>query len=219
MPEIEETPPTRTPPSQGQIENDIFEEHLELWWSREPVKSIVCYGLAVILILACSIGGIVLLSSTVSRSGEWRLVVGAILCILALLILLKQLLSSAIQDMQCVQSRDRIDMLKSGGFSDTLVFLISAIIILTCGVSLFILSFTSENPGSATILLTMHTVGVVLIAFGVLILFGLLMYVLVILYKSCVSSRGLQIRDINVFSISGQLGRSRNTTSSTANLI
>uniref|UniRef100_A0A8C5QDJ9 Transmembrane protein 125 n=1 Tax=Leptobrachium leishanense TaxID=445787 RepID=A0A8C5QDJ9_9ANUR len=199
--------------------DDILQEHTELWWSREPIKSIVCYTFSVLLILACGIGGIVLLSTATSRSAEWRLAVGSTLCILALLVLLKQLLSSAVQDMHCIQSRDRIDMLKSGGFSDTLVFLISGTIILIIGVVVFVLSYTGETSGPTAVLLTMHSVGLALIITGVVVLCSLLVYVLVILCKPCASSRGPNIRNANIFSISGQLSGSQTTTSSMANLI
>ncbi|CAH2310490.1 transmembrane 125 [Pelobates cultripes] len=213
------TTTSRTPPNQEQMEDEILQEHMELWWSRDPVRSIVCYTTSVLLILACGIGGIVLLSTTTSRSGEWRLAIGSMLCILALLILLKQLLSSAIQDMHCIQSRERIDMLKSGGFSDILIFLFSGLIIFISGVVLYILSFTGDIGGYGTVLITMHSVGLALLIIGAIILLGLLVYVLVMLYWSCVSSRGPQIRNINIFSVSGQLSGSSNTTSSMANLI
>ncbi|OCT84883.1 transmembrane protein 125 [Xenopus laevis] len=215
-----ETAPPRTPPDPRRMQNDILEEHTELWWFRQPVKSVLCYTLAVLLILACGVGGIVLLSTTTSRSGEWRMAIGATLCILALLVLLKQLLSSAVQDMHCVQRRDHIDMLKSGGLSDTVVFVCSAIIILACGVALLVLSFSGETPGSSTVLITMHTVGVALITVGVVMLFAILIYVIVIICKSCASSR-FHPRNINVFFISGQLSGThlQNTTSSMANLI
>ncbi|KAE8609816.1 hypothetical protein XENTR_v10011918 [Xenopus tropicalis] len=212
--------PPRTPPDPRRMQNDILEEHTELWWFREPVKSILCYTLAVVLILACGVGGIVLLSTTTSRSGEWRMAIGATLCILALLVLLKQLLSSAVQDMHCVQRREHIDMLKSGGLSDTVVFVCSSIIILVCGVVLLVLSFSGETPGSSTVLITMHTVGVILITVGVVMLFAILVYMIVIICKSCVSSR-FHPRNISVFFISGQLSGThlQNPTSSMANLI
>ncbi|OCT82633.1 transmembrane protein 125 [Xenopus laevis] len=215
-----ELPPPRTPPDPRRMQNDVLEEHTELWWSKEPVKSVLCYTVAVLLILACGIGGIVLLSTTTSRSGEWRMAIGATLCILALLVLLKQLLSSAVQDMHCVQRRDHIDMLKSGGLSDTVVFGCSAIIILVCGVVLLVLSFSGETPGSTTVLITMHTVGVILITVGVVMLFAILIYVIVIICKSCASSR-FHPRNISVFFISGQLSGThlQNATSSMANLI
>ncbi|KAG8548990.1 hypothetical protein GDO81_023248 [Engystomops pustulosus] len=218
MSSIDELPPPRASPNQEHIQNEALEEHTELWWSREPVKSIVCYSFSVILILACGIGGIVLLSSTTSQSGEWRLAVGVTLCILALLVLLKQLLSSAIQDMQCLTRRDHINMLKSGGMSDTLVFLISSIIILACGIVLLILSFAGETPGFPPFLVTMHSVGVSLVVVGSLLLSGVVVFILLLVCRSCFPNR-FHPRNMWVFSISGQLHQRQNTTSSLANLI
>uniref|UniRef100_A0A8C4T5P3 Uncharacterized protein n=1 Tax=Erpetoichthys calabaricus TaxID=27687 RepID=A0A8C4T5P3_ERPCA len=60
-----------------------------------------------------------LLSTTSSISSRVALGVGMMLCLLALLVLLKQLLSSAIQDMQ----------LHSGGLSDHLVILLTGLIL------------------------------------------------------------------------------------------
>ncbi|XP_056388997.1 transmembrane protein 125 [Hyla sarda] len=218
MSSIDELPPPRASPNQERIQSDALEEHTELWWSREPVKSILCYSFSVLLILACGIGGIVLLSTTTSPSGEWRMGVGATLCILALLVLLKQLLSSAIQDMQCLTRREHINMLKSGGLSDSLVFLVSSLVILACGVALLVLSFTGDPPGYPSILVTMHTVGVTLVVVGLVIILGLFIFLLVIYCRPCCSRR-FSPRNIGVFSISGQLHQRQNTTSSLANLI
>ncbi|KAF2984392.1 hypothetical protein EK904_003335, partial [Melospiza melodia maxima] len=85
MPELAELSSPRTPADADHIQRNILEEHVELWWFQDPKKSILCYGMAVVLILACGIGGIILLYSTSSRSGEWRLAVGTTLCLLALL--------------------------------------------------------------------------------------------------------------------------------------
>lgn len=218
MADVDALRPPRAPPDQDRMQTEALEEHTELWWFRQPVKSILCYCLAVLLILACGIGGIVLLSTTTSRSGEWRLGVGATLCILSLLILLKQLLSSAIQDMQCVTRRRHIDMLKSGGLSDFIVFLVSAIIILVCGVVLLVLSFSGETPGFPPFLVTMHTVGVTLVVIGALLLVAVVTFELVVLCRSCAPNR-FHPRNMNIFSVSGQLTQRQNTTSSLANLI
>lgn len=206
------------PPDPQRMQADALEEHTELWWSRQPVKSISCYFLAVLLIIACGIGGIVLLSTTTSRSGEWRLAVGATLCILALLILLKQLLSSAVQDMHCISRREHIEILKSGGLSDVVMFLISALVILVCGVVLLALSSSGESPGFPPFLVTMHSVGVVLVVVGVFIIAAVVTFELVKVCKSC-APRRFHPRNVNVFSISGPLAQRQNTTSSLANLI
>ncbi|NWY74084.1 TM125 protein, partial [Erithacus rubecula] len=200
---------------------NILEEHVELWWFQDPKKSILCYGMAVVLILACGIGGIILLYSTSSRSGEWRLAVGTTLCLLALLVLLKQLLSSAIQDMNCIRSRDQIELLKSGGFSDCLVLLLSALVLLVCGVVLTILSTTTTTQLSpARPLASMFTSGVILLTAGSAILLCLLLYLL------CTSCRraapgSLETGEIRIFTISGRLAGNRRLppTSSMANLI
>ncbi|KAL8178851.1 UNVERIFIED_CONTAM: hypothetical protein K2H54_057207 [Gekko kuhli] len=130
MPELERLDGSRPPANADQIQRNILEEHVELWWFQQPRKSFLCYGVAVALILACGVGGIALLYSTSSRSGEWRLAVGTTLCLLALLVLLKQLLSSAIQDMNCIRSREQVELLKSGGASDCAVLLLTALVLL-----------------------------------------------------------------------------------------
>ncbi|NWX94850.1 TM125 protein, partial [Nothoprocta ornata] len=199
---------------------NILEEHVELWWFQDPKKSILCYGVAVVLILACGIGGIILLYSTSSRSGEWRLAVGTTLCLLALLVLLKQLLSSAIQDMNCIRSRDQIELLKSGGFSDCLVLLLSALVLLICGIVLTVLSTTRMQLSPLQPLGSMFTSGIILLAAGSTILLSLLLYVLC---TSCCQAapRGLDTGEISVFTISGRLAANRRLppTSSMANLI
>uniref|UniRef100_A0A8B9V891 Transmembrane protein 125 n=1 Tax=Anas zonorhyncha TaxID=75864 RepID=A0A8B9V891_9AVES len=208
------------PGGTGLCSRNILEEHVELWWFQDPKKSILCYGVAVVLILACGIGGIILLYSTSSRSGEWRLAVGTTLCLLALLVLLKQLLSSAIQDMNCIRSRDQIELLKSGGLSDCLVLLLSALVLLVCGVVLTILSTTTMQLSPARPLASMFTSGIVLLVSGSIILLCLLLY---LLYTSCCQAapRGLETGEIRVFTISGRLAANRRLppTSSMANLI
>ncbi|KYO25064.1 transmembrane protein 125 [Alligator mississippiensis] len=220
MPELEQLSAPRAPVDAGHIQRNLLEEHVELWWFQDPKRSILCYGVAVVLILACGAGGIVLLYSTSSRSGEWRLAVGTTLCLLALLVLLKQLLSSAIQDMNCIRSRDQIELLKSGGFSDCIMLLLSALVLLVCGVVLTILSTTTMQLSPARPLASMFTSGVVLVATGAAILFCLLLY---LLWMSCCPPvpHDLDSRDISVFTISGQLATNRRlpATSSMANLI
>uniref|UniRef100_A0A8U7M8A0 Uncharacterized protein n=1 Tax=Corvus moneduloides TaxID=1196302 RepID=A0A8U7M8A0_CORMO len=194
--------------SQPSLGGGLNPKHVELWWFQDPKKSILCYGMAVVLILACGIGGIILLYSTSSRSGEWRLAVGTTLCLLALLVLLKQLLSSAIQDMNCIRSRDQIELLKSGGFSDCLVLLLSALVLLVCGLS------------PARPLASMFTSGVILLTAGSAILLCLLLY---LLCTSCcrAAPRSLETGEIRIFTISGRLAGNRRLppTSSMANLI
>ncbi|XP_025889003.1 transmembrane protein 125 isoform X2 [Nothoprocta perdicaria] len=193
MPELAELSTPRTPADADHIQRNILEEHVELWWFQDPKKSILCYGVAVVLILACGIGGI---------------------------ILLKQLLSSAIQDMNCIRSRDQIELLKSGGFSDCLVLLLSALVLLVCGIVLTVLSTTRMQLSPLQPLGSMFTSGIILLAAGSTILLSLLLYVLC---TSCCQAapRGLDTGEISVFTISGRLAANRRLppTSSMANLI
>nr|XP_028589647.1 transmembrane protein 125 [Podarcis muralis]XP_028589648.1 transmembrane protein 125 [Podarcis muralis]XP_028589650.1 transmembrane protein 125 [Podarcis muralis]XP_028589651.1 transmembrane protein 125 [Podarcis muralis] len=223
MPELEPLGVPRPPANASRIQRNILEEHVELWWFQEPRKSFVCYGVAVALILACGVGGIALLYSTSSRSGEWRLAVGTTLCLLALLVLLKQLLSSAIQDMNCIRSREQVALLKSGGASDCAVLLVTALVLLVCGTVLTVLSTTSvgSNPTAQRPLASMFVSGIVLTASGAIILLSLLLY---LMWTSCCSAVPPN-RDAGdnstLFTISGRISADRRLapTSSTANLI
>uniref|UniRef100_A0A672HH10 Transmembrane protein 125 n=1 Tax=Salarias fasciatus TaxID=181472 RepID=A0A672HH10_SALFA len=219
MPELDNFPPLRETggPEVGhngqadpaQIQNNILEEQVELWWFRDPGKSLLCYCVAVLLILGCGLGGVGLLSTTTSVSSEWRLGAGTALCLLALGVLLKQLLSSAVQDMNCVRSRRRIDMLKSGGLSDLLVVLITGLSLLICGGVLLPLN-------------DMYISGVVLLAGGGAAVVGVGMYsVVVVLLERTRHGRRFVDRVLNIFTISGHIDRQarRETTSSLANLL
>ncbi|XP_069498548.1 transmembrane protein 125 [Ambystoma mexicanum] len=220
MAEMEEVYPPRVPVDPGRMRRNILDEHIELWWTREPRKSILCYSMAVLVIILCGVGGIVLLASTSSRSGEWRMAVGSSLCILALLILMKQLLSSAVQDMNCIQSRDQIDMLKSGGLSDSLVLLVSALLILVCGIILVVLASSTPQASDARPLTAMFSVGVTLTSAGSMLLFGVLVY-LAAIFLCPGGTSAINRRTIGVFTISGRLSgnQRRETSSSMANLI
>lgn len=220
MERMEEASHPRAPFDPHRMERNILDEHIELWWAREPRKSILCYSVAVLVILLCGVGGILLVNSTSSHSSEWRLAVGSTLCILALLILMKQLLSSAVQDMNCISSRDQIDTLKSGGFSDSIVLLISAIIILVCGTSLVVLDNSTSQVGDRRHLTTKFSVGVALATIGSLLFLAVLVYLLVN-YFCPIGTRGINRGHIGVFTISGRLAenRRRETSSSMANLL
>uniref|UniRef100_A0A669D7V8 Transmembrane protein 125 n=1 Tax=Oreochromis niloticus TaxID=8128 RepID=A0A669D7V8_ORENI len=219
MPELDNLPPAREarspelglngPADPAQIQHSILEEQVELWWFRDPGKSVLCYCVAVILILGCGLGGVGLLSTTTSVSSEWRLGTGTALCLLALGVLLKQLLSSAVQDMNCVRSRQRIDMLKSGGLSDLLVVLITGLSLLICGGVLLPLN-------------DMYISGVVLLAGGGAAVVGVGIYsVVVILLERTRHGRRFVDRVLHIFTVSGHMDRHarRETTSSLANLI
>ncbi|CAL8343797.1 unnamed protein product [Merluccius merluccius] len=125
-------------------------EQVELRWTHRPRHSLLCYCASVALVVGLGAGGVGLLSATTtSLSGEWRLGVGTTLCLLALLVLLKQLLSSAIQDMNCVRSRRRIDQLRSGGRADPLLMLAAGLAVLACGAALLCLATASGGQTSA----------------------------------------------------------------------
>lgn len=232
MPELDNFPPLSGPRSPelglngpadpAQIQHSILEEQVELWWFRDPGKSLLCYCVAVLLILGCGLGGVGLLSTTTSVSSEWRLGAGTALCLLALGVLLKQLLSSAVQDMNCVRSRRRIDMLKSGGLSDLLVVLITGLSLLICGGVLLRLALANHMPKPGQALNDMYISGVVLLAGGGAAVVGVGIYsVVVILLERTRHGRRLVDRVLSIFTVSGHMDHQarRETTSSLANLI
>ena len=169
MPELEDFPPQQGP-QQGadpaRIQRSVLDEQVELWWFREPGKSLLCYSVSVLLILGCGLGGVGLLSTTTSVSSEWRLGAGTALCLLALAVLLKQLLSSAVQDMNCIRSRRRIDVLKSGGLSDLLVVLGAGLALVLCGAVLLKLALANHMPKPGQALNDMYVSGVVMLVGG-----------------------------------------------------
>ncbi|KAF7657519.1 hypothetical protein LDENG_00025920 [Lucifuga dentata] len=232
MPELQHFPTLRCPRGPGlglngpadpvQIQHSILEEQVELWWFREPGKSLLCYCVAVLLILGCGLGGVGLLSTTTSVSSEWRLGVGTTLCLLALGVLLKQLLSSAVQDMNCVRSRQQINILKSGGLSDVLVVLITGLSLLICGAVLLHLALANHMPKPGQALNDMYISGVVLLAGGGTAVFGVCVYsVVVTLLERTRHGQRLMDRVVSIFTVSGHMDRRarRETTSSMANLI
>ncbi|XP_077390647.1 transmembrane protein 125 [Festucalex cinctus] len=226
MPELDDIPPLRGPLHGAadpiQIQHGILEEQVELWWFREPGKSLLCYSIAVLLIVGCGLGGVGLLSTTTSVSSEWRLGAGTALCLLALGVLLKQLLSSAVQDMNCIRSRQQIDMLKSGGLSDFLVVLIAGASMLICGGVLLHLALVNHMPKPGQALNDMYISGVVLVTGGGAAVLGVGIYSLVvILLERTRHGRRFVDRILNIFTISGHMDHRarRETTSSLANLI
>ncbi|XP_012672915.2 transmembrane protein 125 [Clupea harengus] len=122
------------------VQRRTLEEQVELWWFGEPRVSLLCYGASVGLVLGLGLAGIGLLSTasaaSTGRSAVWRLGVGSALCLLALAVLLKQLLSSAVQDMGCVRSRRRVELLRSGGRLDTALLLAAGLGAAACGATL-----------------------------------------------------------------------------------
>lgn len=141
----------------------VLEDQVELWWFGQPRHSLLCYCASVALILGLGLGGVGILSTTTSLSGEWRLAVGTTLCLLALAVLLKQLLSSAIQDMNCVHSRRRIEQLRSGGRADPALILAVGLAVVLCGMVLLCLARIGERSRDSGEMLVS---GLVLMAAG-----------------------------------------------------
>uniref|UniRef100_A0A8C5KDB5 Transmembrane protein 125 n=1 Tax=Jaculus jaculus TaxID=51337 RepID=A0A8C5KDB5_JACJA len=213
----------QAPVGQG-LPPDVLAEQVELWWSQQPRRSLLCFSVAVVLVAACGAGGVVLLSSTSSRSGEWRLAVGTVLCLLALLVLVKQLMSSAVQDMNCIRQAHHVALLRSGGGADALVVLLSGLVLLVTGLTL---AGLAAAPAPARPLAAMLSVGIALAALGALLLLGLLLYQVGVSghcphFRAAVpSTHHGHNTSSTVFSISGQLssGQRHETTSSIASLI
>lgn len=203
---------------------DVLAEQVELWWSQQPRRSALCFAVAVGLVAGCGAGGVALLSSTSSRSGEWRLAVGTALCLLALLVLVKQLMSSAVQDMNCIRQPHHVALLRSGGGADTLVVLLSGLVLLVTGLTL---AGLAAGPAPARPLAAMLSVGITLAASGALLLLGLLLYQVAVsghcppTRTAAPATRSDHRGNGSVFSISGQLsaGQRHETTSSIASLI
>lgn len=203
---------------------DVLAEQVELWWSQEPRRSALCFAMAVGLVAGCGAGGVALLASTSSRSGEWRLAVGTVLCLLALLVLVKQLMSSAVQDMNCIRQPQHVALLRSGGGADALVVLLSGLVLLVTGLTL---AGLAAAPAPARPLAVMLSVGIALAASGALLLLGLLLYQVGVsghcprLRAAAPSMHSDHSGSGSVFSISGRLsaGQRHETTSSIASLI
>lgn len=220
MPELSEITSGRSPANPLRIQQSILEDQVELWWFQDLKRSILCYSVAVVLILGTGLGGIVLLSTATSKSSEWRLGVGTVMCLLALGILLKQLLSSAIQDMNCMRNRTQINKLRSGGLIDYLLILIAGSVILICGYVLIILA-NSDPRLSPRSWSDMFIAGVAITLAGSIILLVLLVYS--VIFKFCPhivpgASGGGEL-SIYVISTSTAQGRQREVSSSAANLI
>lgn len=205
------------------MQRHVLEDQVELWWFREPRHSLLCYCASVALILGLGLGGVGLLSTTTSLSGEWRLWVGTTLCLLALTVLLKQLLSSAIQDMNCVRSRRRIDQLKSGGRADPALILAVGLAVMLCGtVLLCVATISSQGHDSKE----MFVFGLVLMAAGAGMTLAVLGYSVLIYLRRRREQRRRMMRRMNrarrlgsqaawVFSVSeGQMSQARRETSS-----
>lgn len=194
----------------GLIHRRVLDEQVELWWFREPRHSLLCYCISVALILGLGFGGVGLLSSTTSLSGKWRLGVGTTLCLLSLAVLLKQLLSSAIQDMNCVRSWRRIEQLKSGGRADPALIMAVGMAVTLCGTVLLCMVPVSGGQDRRDMLVC----GVVLLAAGATLTLAVVAYSVVSFIKKrrqrsrsmMRSSRARRPsgRAVQVFSVSGR---------------
>uniref|UniRef100_A0A8C6U676 Transmembrane protein 125b n=1 Tax=Neogobius melanostomus TaxID=47308 RepID=A0A8C6U676_9GOBI len=187
----------------------VLDEQVELWWFRQPRQSLLCYCASVALILGLGLGGVGLLSTTSSLSGEWRLAVGTVLCLLSLVVLLKQLLSSAIQDMNCVRSRQRIEQLRSGGRVDPALLLAVGTALSLCGTVLLSVGSVKRERDRRDMLLC----GAWLLCAGAALALAVLLYCVLLFFKrSQIRSRThrnhgvrrLSGRTVQVFSVSGQ---------------
>lgn len=222
MSELDDLPPGhhRGHPDPSRIQQDLLEEQVELWWFTEPRKSLLCYSASVALVVGCGVGGVGLLSSTTSLSSEWRLGAGTALCLLALAVVLKQLLSSAVQDMNCVRSRRRIDALKSGGLSDVLVMLLTGLSLLVCGAVLLNVAMAYHMPKPGQALNDMFISGVVLLAGGGVTVVAVAIYSVVVFpLRRTRPEQSLRDRVLGIFTISGTMRGRRETASSLAQLI
>ncbi|XP_040000428.1 transmembrane protein 125-like [Xiphias gladius] len=205
------------------MQRRILEDQVELWWFREPRRSLLCYCASVALILGLGLGGVGLLSTTTSLSGEWRLGVGTTLCLLALAVLLKQLLSSAIQDMNCVHSRRRINQLKSGGRADPALILAVGLAVMLCGtVLLCVATIGSKGHDSREMLVS----GLVLMTAGTGMALAVVGYSVLDYLKRQREQRRRRMMRMNrarrlLFTVSGgQMSQARRETSSSrTNLI
>ncbi|XP_041064548.1 transmembrane protein 125 isoform X2 [Carcharodon carcharias] len=219
MPELSEIMSGRFPANPSRIQHSILEDQVELWWFQDFKRSILCYSVAVILILGTGLGGIVLLSTATGKSSEWRLGVGTVLCLLALAILLKQLLSSAIQDMNCMRNRTQIDKLRSGGLIDYLIILVAGLITLVSGYVLIMLA--NSDPYPVRSWSDMLIAGVAITLAGSIVLLSFLVYSLTCKFCPLIvaSSPNRRVPSVYVISTGNTEARPRELSSSTANLI
>lgn len=80
--------------------------------------------------------GTALLSSTNSYLFRWWLVAGTVFCLLALLVLVKQMMNSVLQYMNCVCQPHYVALICSGGGASALEELLSVPVLLVTGLML-----------------------------------------------------------------------------------
>ncbi|XP_069795129.1 transmembrane protein 125-like [Narcine bancroftii] len=208
------------PANRSRIQQNVLEDQVELWWFQDVKLAILCYSAALLLIFGTGIAGIVIMSTATTHSGEWRLGVGMALCLLCLIVLFKQLLTSALQDMNCVRSRAQIYKLRSGGLIDYLVILFTGFIVLTCGYTLTIVA-NSKHHLSFRSWTDQLIVGVILTVAGSVILLLLGVYVLIFKLYPYIKARFAHRMEQNIFTISGSniIERQPQISTSTSNLL
>ncbi len=194
------------------LHRQAVEEQVELWWFNEPHVSLLCYCFSVAMVLSLGSAGVGLLSTASSAAGPlmlWRLGVGSTLCLLALLVLMKQLLSSAVQDMGCIHSRRRIEQLRSGGTVDPVLLLFTGLALLVCGTTLLCLTQ-----------LDMLLSGVTLLASGSAVVLGVMVYGVKVYVQGRRNTRRRRQRRVRVYTVTGQRNRPwRESASSQSNLV
>ncbi|XP_051554126.1 transmembrane protein 125 [Myxocyprinus asiaticus] len=195
------------------LQRQAVEDQVELWWFSEPHVSILCYCFSVAMVLGLGSAGVGFLSaasSAVGLSALWRLGVGSTLCLLALVVLLKQLLSSAVQDMGCIRSRRRIEQLRTGGTADPVLLLFTGLALVVCGTTL--LSLTQSD---------MLLSGVILLATGSAVVLGVMVYGVVVHVQGRRNTRRRRRRQrVRVYTVTGQRNRPwRDSNSSQSNLL
>ncbi|XP_019898159.2 transmembrane protein 125-like [Esox lucius] len=219
MEELSPVPSRRTPRRNPRVlrldpvsqHRRVLEDQVELWWFHKPRRSMFCYGLSVCLVLGLGIAGVGLLSTTTSLSSEWRLGVGTMLCLLALAVLLKQLLSSAVQDMNCVHSRRCVELMKSGGRADPVIILATGMALAVCGGVLLYVSLTNGHHGPGQRQRDMFLAGLALLGAGSATGLAVVGYSLALslqerrerrmLRRRRVGGRGLRNRAVMVFTV------------------
>lgn len=194
------------------LQRQAVEEQVELWWFNKPHVSLLCYCFSVAMVLSLGSAGVGLLSTASSAVGPsvlWRLAVGSTLCLLALVVLMKQLLSSAVQDMGCIRSRRRIEQLRSGGTADPVLLLFTGLALVVCGTTL--LSLTESDT-----LLS----GVTLLASGGAVVLGVMAYGVMVYVQGRRNVRRRRRQRVRVYTVTGQRNRPwRDSTSSQSNLL